>query len=82
MKELIEEISELLYQENIDRAYGKLNVLINELIGWTATLSLDAQGDIVESLKPALSAMEDKDTTLLADILQYELLEKIEIYLG
>ena len=82
MKDLLEvlsKVTELLYQEKINDAYGILikclpvmGVYIEEIPD--ATL----QREVMNSLEEAIAAMEENDYTLLADILQYDVIEKLE----
>lgn len=78
----IGQVTELFYQENFSEGYGKLTGLLRQIMALTAGISDEAeQAGFVEILKPALEAMEAKDATLLADILQYDLVAKLEEYL-
>lgn len=80
--EEISQVTELLYQENFEEGYSKLAVLLRRMIALTAGITEEAeQASFVEVLRPALEAMETKDATLLADILQYDLVAKLEEYL-
>lgn len=82
---VIEEIgvvSELLYQEKFSEGYAKLASLLREVTALTADLSDEAeQMAFVKVLQPALEALEAREATLLADILQYDLTAKLEEYL-
>lgn len=85
LKEVIDEIgavSELLYQEKFSEGYARLAALLREIIAMTADITDEKeQASFVAVLQPALEALETKDATLLADILQYDLVEKLEEYL-
>lgn len=85
VRAVIEEIgsvTELLYQENFSEGYSQLAALLRRIIALTAGITEEAeQASFVEILKPALEAMEARDATLLADILQYDLTAKLEEYL-
>jgi len=82
MKDLLEvlsKISELLYQEKSNEAYGiliKCLPIMATYIGEIEDESL--QREIMEALTEATAAMEENDYTLLADILQYDVIEKLE----
>lgn len=79
--EEIGQVTDLLYQEKIDEGYEKLTVLIRNIMTLTADITDEAeQAGFVAVLSPALEAMEHKDYTLLADVLQYDLVEKLEEY--
>ncbi len=78
----IGEISELLYQENFSEGYTKLAQLLKQMSVMTADLTdEETQAEFVGILRPAMEALEVRDATLLADILQYDLKEKLEEYL-
>ena len=80
--EEITTVTELLYQENVTEGYGKLAALLRHIMSITAEITDEAeQTSFVEILNPALEAMEAQDATLLADILQYDLIAKLEEYL-
>ena len=82
MKDLLDvlkKITELLYQERVNQAYDFLvkclphmGVMIGDIQDETL------QREIMDSLTEAVGAMEENDYTLLADILQYDVIEKIE----
>lgn len=82
MKDLLEvlkKVAELLYQEEHNKAYGLLvkclpimGVCIEEIE------DKELQREILDSLTEAIAAMENNDYTLLADILQYDVIEKLE----
>ncbi len=74
----IGEVTDLLYQQKIPEGYSRLNGLIQDLSVYITTITDEEQQDaLLETVKEALAAMQDNDTTLLADILQYELVEKL-----
>ncbi|MCR4717793.1 MAG: hypothetical protein K5656_11510 [Lachnospiraceae bacterium] len=74
----IGEVTELLYQQKTTEGYDKLNKLIQDLSVYITTITdPEQQQSLLEALKEALSAMQENDTTMLADILQYELAEKL-----
>lgn len=82
MKDLLEvlgKVTELLYQESYNEAYGILikclpvmGVYIGEIQDETI------QREVMDALTEAVSAMENSDYTLLADILQYDVIEKLD----
>lgn len=82
MKDLVEvlgKVTELLYQENYNDAYGILIKCLPVMGAYIGDIQdEDIQKDIVGSLGEAVNAMETNDYTLLADILQYEIIEKLE----
>lgn len=82
MKDLIEvlnKIVDFLYQEKRKEAYGiliKCLPILSEVL--SEVEDQEKQRAITEALQSALDAMEEDDITLLADILQYELIEELE----
>ena len=77
IKQEITEINELLYQQNIAAAYPRLAQVLPTLEEYTYSLDEETRSEWIEILQSALEAMEQKDVTLLADILEYEILERI-----
>lgn len=77
VKNLLSQVIDLLYQENIAPAYAGLAAVLPQLEAVLAQLSPEVQQELTEKLQSALAAMEDGDNTLLADILQYEILEQL-----
>lgn len=82
MKDLLDvlkKIAELLYQEDYNTAYGLLVKCLPIMGVYLEELEEeDLQREILASLTEAISAMEENDYTLLADILQYDVIEKLE----
>lgn len=74
----IERIAELLYQEKKDDAYAGISSLVPELVAYTGGIEdTEKQQKLTEVLGNALGAMEEEDLTLLADILQYDLMDEL-----
>ena len=79
LQEVLTKIAELLYQENRNEAYGLLIKCLPVLSSRIEQLpDENKRAEILEVLKTALDAMEADDATLLADILQYELIGRLE----
>lgn len=79
IQEKIEEIVALLYQEKQEEAYEKLSLIIPVLANEIESIQeVEKQKELVEILESALSAMEEEDLTLLADVLQYDLIEHLK----
>lgn len=76
VKDVLSQVIDLLYQENITPAYARLVAVLPQMEGMIAELDSDTQQELTEKLQSALTAMEEGDNTLLADILQYEILEQ------
>ena len=68
-------IVELLYQQNKKEAYTMLVQILPDLEAYINTLEQERQSHCLEDLGAALQAMEQQDDTLMADVLQYELME-------
>jgi hypothetical protein len=74
--EKLQIIAELLYQERISDAYSELFPLLPRIeLLISTTDNDDFTQEVISKLKLALEAMESEDTLLLADVIQYELLE-------
>ena len=78
--DVLKRIVELLYQEERNQAYDLLikclpvmGVCIGEIE------DQDLQKEIMGALEEAIHAMEESDYTLLADIMQYDIIEKLEV---
>ncbi len=77
ISKLIEEIVELCYQQKKVEAYNKLNFFIGELAKLMVEFSEDKVKQVNEILKDILAAMEEDDIVAIADLMEYELKEKI-----
>lgn len=72
-------ITDYLYQENIQVAYRLLYLVLPSLDQFISQTEENEKKDILkEKLLQALGAMEDEDYILLADILQYEVVEQLQ----
>ena len=72
-------ITDYLYQENIQVAYRLLYLVLPSLDQFISQIEQDEKKDILkEKLLQALVAMEKEDYILLADILQYEVVEQLQ----
>lgn len=84
VKQVIEKlasVTDLLYQENITPAYAQLAATLPELEEVIMPFNQETQQELMEKLQSALGAMEDGDNTLLADVIQYEILEQLKMFL-
>lgn len=79
----IDEIADLFYMQRNNEAYNKLNGALVQISDILFKLSVDKDiairvdiNKLNEVLHDAMNAMEKKDSVLLADILQYELVEQ------
>lgn len=77
--EVLEKLAELLYQERKDEAYGiliKCLPIMSNLFVEIEDAAL--QQELIAALNEAANAMENNDCTLLADILQYEIIDRLK----
>lgn len=77
VSKMIEEIAELCYQQKKVEAYNKLNLFIGELAKVMVGFSEDKVKKVNEILQDILAAMEEDDIVAIADLMEYELKEKI-----
>lgn len=83
----INEVVEMFYQQKTQEAYAQLDPVLGNLLGAIdaivayqqehSEIEIDVKG-LTEALKEALSAIEEKDAILMADVLKYEVIEKLE----
>ncbi len=84
----ISDVVKMFYQQNTKEAYQKLDGILGDLMGVVDQIhryqtehpecGID-MGDLMEALKETLSAMEEKDAILTADVLKYEVNEKLQM---
>ena len=79
-------ITELLYQQKTSEALESINSMLNDITELSVALSSmeviaeDDKKRLVMVLGDALAAMEKKDYVLLADILQYDMIDLLDEY--
>lgn len=81
LTEVLAQISDLLYQGNVEYAYKMLGVVLGELgqvIGQVGDSS--QQQELMEYLMVSVQAMESGDYILLADLIWYELRGRLVCY--
>lgn len=77
--EVLEKLTELLYQERKNEAYGILIKCLPVMSTLFVELEdKELQQELIVSLGEAVEAMENNDCTLLADILQYDVIDKLK----
>ena len=77
--EVLEKVTELLYQENYSDAYGILIKCLPIMGVYIGEIEdEDLQREVMDALNEAITAMENNDYTLLADILQYDFIDKLK----
>lgn len=83
----IDAVVELFYQQKTQEAYNQLDSVLGNFMTIVGGLmqyqqeqeNVDIDVNVLtEALKEALSAMEERDAILVADVLKYELIEKLE----
>lgn len=80
---ILTKISDYLYQENIKPAYLHLIHILPSFEQVIAEIPEEEERTtLTEKLGEALTAMEDEDYTLLADMLQYDIIEQLNQYRG
>lgn len=75
------EIANVLYKGDVQTGMAAMNVVIPNLavIASYITDELLKTRLIEDALTPALQAMEEKDGTMLADVITYEILDIIKL---
>lgn len=75
---ILSQVVDLLYQENLQSAYISFAAVLPKLEELLAEISdQEIQNVLVEKLQAILETMESQDSILLADMLQYELMEQL-----
>ena len=78
----IDKVSNLYYQDRVDEAGSIMQNLIVNLTAFVDNLDDEEKiNEILEKLREALKAMEDKDYVYLADLLKYEIGEIVSEYI-
>ena len=83
IEQYVNKTTELFYQNNEQQALECMPVLLDEILKMAGALenmenvSEEDKQELVGILAEALKAMEAKDYVLLADILQYDMIDKI-----
>ena len=79
-------IVEMFYQQKVQEAYSELNTALGKIMEITEVVqNYTAQNSdkeinmdiLLNALKETLSAMEERDVVLVADVLKYEVIEKL-----
>lgn len=84
----INEMTELLYQEQIQDALAIMNEIldrilhISEFIMPVNQIEEADKTKVIGILGDAMNAMEQKDYVLLADVLHYDMIEILETYIN
>lgn len=83
----IEETTSLFYQQRSQDGYNKLEIMLGMLMNVIKDLDIMKSEGVeigidesllIQKLAEAMDALEQKDTILLSDILQYEVVELLE----
>lgn len=87
----IDDVVEMFYQQKTQEAYLQLDPVLGRLMDTLTSVITYAQEhpeagidveSLTEALKEALSAVEERDAILMADVLKYEVIEKLEDIAG
>ena len=82
----LDSIVEMFYQQKVQEAYSELNAALGKIMEITEVVqNYTAQNSdkeinmdiLLNALKETLSAMEERDVVLVADVLKYEVIEKL-----
>lgn len=82
----LDSIVEMFYQQKVQEAYSELNTALGNIMEITEVVqNYTAQNSdkeinmdiLLNALKETLSAMEERDVVLVADVLKYEVIEKL-----
>ncbi len=86
VSELVKAISELFYQQKNQEALAAMPSLLDGIMNLTTMIaekegiSEESTQELVKVMGESLVAMEKKDYVLLADILQYDMIETLDRY--
>lgn len=85
----ISQVTESFYQGKDNEGYLKLNGVISDLMSLIEKMieykgSEESQGEeqLMQTVTEAMNALEQKDTILLSDILQYDLADQLQSIAG
>ena len=82
----LDSIVEMFYQQKVQEAYSDFNTALGKIMEITEVVqNYTAQNSdkeinmdiLLNALKETLSAMEERDVVLVADVLKYEVIEKL-----
>lgn len=82
----LDSIVEMFYQQKVQEAYSELNTALGKIMEITEVVqNYTAQNSdkeinmdiLLNALNETLSAMEERDVVLVADVLKYEVIEKL-----
>lgn len=72
----LDSVVEVLYQQDINKGYSELGMLLGAINDALQSGELNVELEAFNVvLRKAMEALEEKDTVLVADILNYELRE-------
>lgn len=85
-----DEVVEMFYQQKVQEAYTRLDFVTQDMLkaievifqykAENENLDID-ENSLLDSLKEVVSAIEEKDSILVADVLKYEVIERLEAIL-
>ncbi len=86
-KKEIVEVTEFFYQQNMQSALNKMNSILNRIetlyamVNKVDNVELENKVAMIKILNESMNAMESEDYVLLADILQYDMIDLLDVYL-
>ena len=86
VSDLVKAISELFYQQKNQEALSAMPSLLDGIMNLSSMLAEkegiteESRQELVKVMGDSLMAMENKDYVLLADILQYDMIETLDRY--
>ena len=76
--EMLQQVADCLYQENLKPAYIVFAAILPKIEELICPLDENVKEDIENRLSLVLDAMEQEDSVLFADAIQYELLDYLK----
>lgn len=73
VSELLEQVSDMFYQNRLEEGIGKMPQLIKVLAETAPKISKEKQAAFTHALKDLMESMERQDYILSADILVFEM---------
>ena len=71
-------IADVLYKGETNKGFSMIGGVLPDMQAVSLEMDEESRSDFLNNaLSPALEAMQTKDSTLLADIITYEILERV-----
>ena len=79
LKDNLKEIADVLYKGDTAKGFFMMKDVLEPIQKVAVSMEEGQREEFInEALSPALAAMESADGTLLADIITYEMLERVD----